>query len=155
MASLGEFGAALRELDDSAERDTFSFFGEEFTVSGEIPPMLMLQLGASATGKIEETEGLAAMWEALRCSLTVPARGDEAEDGKEFGRFYRTAVAKNADLETIMQLTFKLFEAQAGRPTRTASDSSGGPSSTSPSSKSSSSHPALAHLRPVSEALAG
>lgn len=163
MASLGEFGAAVRELGvDTRERDTFVFFGEEFTVHGEIPSVLMLQLGASATGKIEETEGLAAMWEALRCSMTKPANGAIGEDGEpkaddpaEFSRFYKRAVAKYADLQEIMQLTFKLFEAQSGRPTKGASASSPGQSSTSPSSSPSSTHPALAHLRPVSEVLAG
>ncbi len=155
MASLGEFGAALRELDEDRERDTFTFCGDEFTVEGEIPSMLMLQLGASATGKIEESEGLAAMWGALRCSLTTPANGDKAEDDAGFKRFYKTALDRQAEIETIMQLTFKLFEAQAGRPTKVASDSSGGPRVASQSSSRSSSHPALAHLRPVSEVLAG
>lgn len=160
MASLGDFSAALAELDPDAEKDTFTFFGEEFEVAGPIPTMLAMQLGASATGKISEAEGLAAMWESLRCSLTVPAH--TGEDGTEvpendsaFTRFYQTAVAKRADPPTLMRLVFKLFEVQGGRPTQAAPDFSPGPQSTSPSSRSLSTHPEYAHLRPVSEVLAG
>jgi hypothetical protein len=107
--------------------------------------MLMLQLGAAASGKIDESEGLAAMWEALRCSLGADA----------FAQFYKAAVAKRADLEGLMRLTFRLFEAQDGRPTEAVPGSQPGPPTTSPSSSDSSTHPALAHLRPVSEILAG
>ena len=143
MADLGEFGAALRELE--GERDTFSFFGERFTVSQDIPPMLMLQLGAAATGKVEESEGLAAMWEAMRCSL-----GDD-----EFARFYKLAVSKRADLESLMRLTFKLFEAQGGRPTQEPQGSSPGLSTTSLSPSGSSSRWEDKGLRPISSVLAG
>lgn len=144
MSDLGAFGAALKEFDRSAEPDTFTFFGERFEVIGEIPPMLMLQLGASATGKIGESEGLAAMWEAMRTSL-----GDES-----FARLYKLAVEMRADLDSLMRLVFALFEGQAGRPTEAASDSQPGPPTTSKSSSGSSTHQAaLAHMRPVSEVM--
>lgn len=163
MSHLGSFGAAVRELDP-ASLDTFEFFGEEFTVTGVIPSMLMLQLGASATGKIEEAEGLAAVWEAMRCSLTTPEKqvtGNDGvttvpADGSEFSRFYKLAVAHCCELEDLMRLTNALFEAQSGRPTEGPQGSLPGPSSTSPSSSTSSStHPALAHLRPVGQVLDG
>lgn len=153
MRHLGSFGAAVKEADPNAERDTFDFFGEKFTVHGIIPPVLMLQLGAAASGKIEESEGYAAMWEALRCSLTQPEReeADELgelkkipEDGSQFDRFYKLAVSKRDDIEDLMKLAFALFEAQAGRPTGEQSTSSVGPLTTSPSSNASSStRPAL------------
>lgn len=161
MASLGEFGAAMHELDKSAERDTFSFFGEEFTVVNDIPPMLMLQLGAAATGKIDDAEGLAACWEALRTCLDEPdleeanKKDDQPEPVQQFNDFYKLAVSKRAELESIMKIIFKLFEAQSGRPTVLAPVSSAGPPTTSPSSNSSSTHPALAHLRPVDDLLTG
>ena len=155
MADLGDFEAAVREVDPAAEQDTFRFCGEHFTVAGEIPPMLMMQLGAAATGKIDEAEGFAAMWEALRCSLTVPEQGDTPADKTPFDRLYKLAVSQGVDLQVVMRLVFKLFEAQGGRPTKRALDSSPGASSTSPSTSPSSTHPALAHLRPVSEVLAG
>ena len=145
MASLGDFGAALRELDPNREKDTFTYFGETFVVEGDIPAMLMLQLGAAVSGKVEESEGTAAMWEALRCSL--------GNDG--FARLYKLAVDKRESLDGIMRLVFRLFEVQGGRPTEQAPDSSAGLPGTSPSSRPSSSHPGLAHLRPVSEVLAG
>ena len=162
MARLGEFGAAQKEY--TGERDQFGFFGEEFTVTGSIPPMLMLQLAASATGKIEEAEGMAAMWEALRTSLTAPevvrpAHDDETpdengnitvpENGDQFNRLYRIAVEKKCEIEPLMRLVFALFEAQGGRPTQPVSASSPGLSPTSPSSSDSATHPALRHLTPV------
>lgn len=169
MGHLGEFGAAAREL--VGEKDEFGFFGETFTVVGSIPSVLMLQLGASATGKIDETDGLAAMWEALRCSLTTPKT--TAEDGSEveadpvqFNKFYKLAVENSCELDGIMRLVFALFEAQGGRPTQPVSASSPGQPPTSLSSSTSSTpagsafqpgppvrieHPALSHLRSVDE----
>lgn len=163
MGHLGSFGAAVKELDPSS-LDTFDFFGETFTVSGVIPSMLMLQLGASATGKIEEAEGLAAVWEAMRCSLTTPEQqitnADGVTtipaDGSEFSRFYKLAVAHCCELEDLMRLTNALFEAQSGRPTEGPQGSSPGPSATSPSSSTSSSPPpGFAHLTPVARVLDG
>ncbi len=144
MGHLGSFAAAKRELSRT-EHDTFDFGGETFKVTGDIPAMLMLQLAASTTGKIGEAEGLASMWEALRCCL-----GDEG-----FNKLYRLAVDWNADLEDVMKLVFALFEAQGGRPTGAASDSPPGPSSTSQSANISSITPGHPPLRPISEVLAG
>lgn len=157
--NLGEYGAAMRELDPEAACDTFTFFGEEYQVVGGIPAMLMLQLGAASSGKIEESEALAAIWEALRLSLDEPDREvapGQPKPVKQFGRLYKAAVAKRCELEPLMRLAFALFEAQdESRPTEAAPDSGPGPLSTSPSSRSLSSHPEYAHLRPVSEVLAG
>ncbi|WDZ87184.1 hypothetical protein [Micromonospora cathayae] len=164
MAHIGTFAAARREVNPVAEKDTFDFCGEAFTVEDTIPSMLMIQLGASATGKIEEQEGLGAMWEAMRVSLTVPARtelvdGQEAtvpEDGSQFDRFYRLAVAHRVDLEDLMAVAMALFQAQAGRPTEQRPTSPDGSLSTSTSSNTSPSpHPALQGLTPVAQVLAG
>src|SRR5215212_5385699 len=154
---IGEFGAAKREL--AGERDDFVFCGEVFVIHQQMPAVLMLQLGASATGKIDETEGFAAIWEAMRISLTIPAHtndlGEEvAENPDQFNRWYKLAVSTGQELEPLMRLVMALFEAQSGRPTEQALASSPGQSRTSPSSSVSStqvapSHPALARLRPV------
>lgn len=161
MAFLGDFGAAVKELDPNAERDTFGFFGEKFKVVDELPPMLVFQLAASMTGKVDETEGMAAMWEALRVSL-----GDD-----EFSRFYKLAVAKKADIQSLMELVMNLFQASGGeRPTAQVPDLPTGQSATSPSSSTSVStpqvsgevvevhddrDPSVPHLVPVSKVLAG
>lgn len=160
MSHLGSFGAAMREIDPEAEKDTFDFFAESFTVYGNIPPVIMLQLGAAATEKIEETEGLGAMWEAMRCSLTKPEHEKDGEkvaaDASQFQRWYKLAVSKCDELEDLMELAMKLFQAQAGRPTGQRSTSADGSLPTSTSSKSSpSTHPAFANYRPVAEVLAG
>lgn len=131
-----------------------------------MPAVLMLQLGASVSGKIDETEGFAAIWEALRVSLTVPeyhrlAATDEYDDADEnkmilvpvddspFRKLYGLAVDNGVELEDMMKLVMGLFEAQSGRPTRQASASSGGPPSISPSSSTSS------HLRSVDSLIRG
>lgn len=166
MGHLGSFGAALKELDPNVAKDTFDFFGETFTVVGVIPSMLMLQLGAATTGKIDDQEGLGAMWEAMRLSLTTPEHQDTEfpsgnvtvvpADEAQWVKFFRLAVTKNCDLEPLIELSMKLFEAQAGRPTEEPRGSLPGQSITSPSSSVSSSvHPAFAHLTPVQSVLAG
>lgn len=156
MAHLGSFGAALREIDPAAERDTFEFFGEKFTVEGVMPEILRFQLSATLVGGDTGTNGMAAMWGALRAALTKPGADGGREDDSQFDRFYRLAVARKANTDSLMDLAFRLFEVQAGRPTVEPQGSSAGSSTTSPSaSTSSSTHPALAHLRPVNEVLAG
>lgn len=157
MGHLGDFGAAIKELDPNAEKDTFTFFGEKFELVDELPPMLMFQLAASMTGKVAETEGMGAMWAALNISL--------GED--EFNRFYKISVSQKADIPSLMELVMNLFQASGGeRPTVQVSDSPTGLSPTSPSSNTSPSVPQAfgvephdattpTYLRPVGEVLAG
>ena len=160
MTSLGTFGAAVREFDPGSERDTFDFFDETFTVEGVIPPMLTLQLGAAITGSIRDTEGRAAMWQAMRSALTTPARGtgDGATpaDDTQFDRFYELAVANRCDLTELMRLVFHISAAQAGRPTEQRPTSQPGPLPTSLSSNSPASPtPDSPVFRSVDEVLAG
>ncbi|GAA3781134.1 hypothetical protein [Micromonospora maritima] len=160
MAHLGTFGAAQREARAYTDPDTFEFCGERFEVKGEIPPMLMLQLGAAASEKIEQTEGMAALWEAVRCSLTVPEREVDGEtrpaDPSEFQRFYRLAVSHSVPLEELIRLAMALFELQGGRPTEQRPASAGGPLPTSTPSRSSSSVPPVwPGMTPVDQVLAG
>ncbi|MFI5833215.1 hypothetical protein ACIA5A_06010 [Micromonospora sp. NPDC051300] len=160
MANLGSFGAAIREADPRAEADVFDFCGEQFTVVGKLPPMLMVQLGAAATGKIDEQEGLGAIWEAMRCSLTVPERLADGvsvpADPSAFGRFYRLAVERCVEVDDLIALTMALFEAQAGRPTEQRPDSPVGSLPTSTSSNTSPSpSPAWPGMTPVGQVLAG
>jgi hypothetical protein len=143
MASLGTFGAAVREFDPDGERDTFDFFGETFVVEGVIPAMLHIQLGAALAGKINEIDGNAAMYEAMHCALTKPERQvngkTEPVDESQFDQFFRLAVQKRCDLDDLLALVFKLFGAQAGRPTEQRPTSQPGSLPTSTNSKSSAS----------------
>lgn len=130
MGSLGDFGAAVKELDPTTEKDSFTFFGETFEVVEELPAVLILQVGAFMTGKVDESEGMGAMWSALEISL-----GE-----KEFARFYKLALAKRADVQVLMELVMAIFQAVGGeRPTVQVLDSPVGESPTSPSSSTSSS----------------
>lgn len=174
MGHLGDFGAAVKELDPNAPRDTFGFFGEKFEILDELPPMLIFQLAAGMTGKVDETEAMGAMWAALNVALDEPDLDPWTGDGedprpapkKQFTTFYKLAVAKRADIQSLMELVMTLFQASGGeRPTASAPDSVVGPSTTSPSSNTSSSAPqvfggdqrdlSVPHLRPLSEVLAG
>ena len=156
MADLGAFGAAIKELDPDAEKDTFTYFGEKFEIVAALPPILMFQLAASMTGKVDETEGMGALWEAFRLAL-----GDDA-----FNRFYRIAVERRDSNEGLMTVAMAIYQNDAGRPTVQPSDSSDGQSSASPSSSPSSTATDLAPLGlvgssepndfiPVSRILAG
>lgn len=165
---IGEFGAAKREL--SGEKDDFVFCGELFDVQQPMPPVLAIQLGAAVSGKIDETEGYAAVWEAFRISLTVPefhrlAATDEWEDAEEdadgnkiirvpeddalFRKWVGLATRNHVELDELIKLVMGLFEAQTGRPTRQAPGSSAGQPSISPSSNTSS------HLRSVDSLIRG
>ena len=128
MADLGAFGAAIKALDPAAEKDTFTYFGEKFEIVSDLPPMLMFQLAASMTGKVDETEGMGALWEAMRIAL-----GDD-----EFNRLYKIAVDKRDSTEGLMTLVMAIYQNDAGRPTVQPSDSSDGLSTISPSSSPSS-----------------
>lgn len=164
MPHLGSFGAAVRELDPDGDRDTFDFFGEQFTVHGTLPPVLQIQLGAAGSGNIEEAQGLAAIWEIMRCCLTKPKRvvaefdpetrkpKVEPEDPAQFHKWFKLAVDNKCQLEELMKLTMALFEAQAGLPTDGQSTSSGGVPTTSPNSNGSSSTPPE-RMIPVGELL--
>lgn len=157
MGHLGDFGAAVKELDPNAEKDTFNFFGEKFEIIAELPPMLIFQLAASMTGKVGETEGMGAMWSALEIGL----------GGEEFNKFYKLALDNRADIETLAELVMALFQASGGeRPTVQVSTSPIGQSPTSPSLNTSPSIPPAfggephdattpSYLRPVGEVLAG
>ena len=151
MAYLGDFGAAVNELDPSAEKDSFAFFGEKFEIIAELPAVLILQVGAFMTGKVDDTEGMGAMWSALDISL-----GEE-----EFARFYKLALTKRANVQSLMELVMSIFQASGGeRPTVQAPDSLVGPPPTSQSSNLSAStpqdsgadrDPSVPHLVPVSQ----
>lgn len=157
MAHLGDFGAAVKALDPNQEKDTFTYFGESFEIVDALPPMLVFQLAAAMTGKVDETEGMAALWELFRIAL--------GDDG--FNRLYKLAVNKRDSTEDLMQVAMSIYQNDAGRPTVQPSVSSDGPSNTSPSTSPSSTTTAsepmlelvgrdgLDDLVPVSRILAG
>lgn len=156
MASLGSFGAAIREQDPDAERDTFEFFGETFTVAGDIPAIIELQMSAAIAGKLSGVEGDAAVYAALRSALVAdPAEGEQPDIG-QWDRFCRIAATNRVGPEALTELVLTIVAAQAGRPTVQRSTSDGGslPTSTS-SSPSASDSPASPGLKSVDDLLAG
>lgn len=158
MAKIGSFGAAVREIEPDAERDTFDFCGEEFTVHGAIPPMLMLRLGASMAGEMGVIESNAVVYKALRLALTIPA--DTAEktpaDTSQFDRFQELAEAKACHFDELARLVFALVGIQIAFPTEPQPTSQDGLQATSGDSNSSASAtPASGGLRSVDEVLGG
>lgn len=156
MASLGSFRAAVREQDPDVERDTFEFYGDTFTVVGDVPAILELQMSAAIAGKASGVEGDAAVFASLRAALVAtPKDGDEADTG-QWDRFYRLAADNRVGPETLTELVLTIIAAQAGRPTvqRSASDGGSLPTSTS-SSPSVSDSPASPGLKSVDDLLAG
>lgn len=154
---LGDFGAAIKELDPNQEKDTFNFFGETFEVVEQMPPILVFEVGQAMGGHGNENDAMTAMWRTLKVSL-----------GDGFQRFYELAITKKADERSLMELVMSLFEATGGeRPTVQVPDSPIGQSPTSPSSSTSVStapvsgevvlthDPSVPHLVPVSRVLAG
>jgi hypothetical protein len=144
VASLGSFGAAVREYDpDGFEPDTFEFCGETFTVRGTIPSMLHLAVAAAWSGKVTGLEGDGSMFDALRHALTVPERKADGKtipaDASEWERFYQMAIEKDVEAEWLTAVLFNIMASENGRPTVRRSTSSTGSSPTSTSSSSSSS----------------
>lgn len=143
MASLGSFGAAVREHDPAVDPDTFDFCGQTFTVHGQIPGMLELTISAALAGKVSGVDGDAALYEALRIALTVPGRETDGKkipaDASQWERFYRLAIDQRAEGELLTALVLNIVGAQVGRPTERRSTSQPGPSPTSTSSNSSAS----------------
>lgn len=143
MASLGSFGAAAREYDPGAERDDFEFFGETFVVHQEIPAMIELTITAALAGKATGQQGDAAMWEALRIALTIPAHTADGKtvpaNDEQWDRFYALAVRRGASSEDLSRLALSIAGFQIGRPTEQRPTSSDGSLPTSTSSNSSSS----------------
>lgn len=141
MAKLGSFGAAVRELDPDAERDTFDFFDSEFTVHGVIPPILMLRLGAFMAGELGDIEANAVVYKALRRALTIP--GDPSTktrpDLSEFDRFEELALTRMCSTEELIRLVFSLVGIQIAFPTEQPPTSPDGQLPTSESSNSSAS----------------
>ena len=157
MASLGAFGAAKREYEPAiAEPDTFDLCGETFTVKGTIPGMVHLTVAAAFSGKVGGVDFAAALLEAIRHALTVPATDGEAEDESEWLRFYELAVEQDVETTELRNLAYALVGADTGRPTVRRSGSSTGSSATSTSSNSSSSDsPASPDSSPDDPASAG
>jgi hypothetical protein len=151
VAHLGDFAAAKREFDPTAERDTFTFCGEEFEVESALPGILTFELGAAVTGKMAEESAVGAMYEALYVSL-----GDEG-----YRRFRALAVENRVEIDDLLRVVFSALGQVTGRPTVQPADSSAGLQNTSPSSSTSASTSpdsqdrSVPHLVPVAEILAG
>lgn len=160
MGSLGSFGAAVREFDPAAEKDTFDLFGETFTVHDTVPPMLMLQLGAAMTGKIGRFQSNGAVWQIFESALSIPEHQEDGKtvpaDNSQFAKFHELAVRKRCDNDTLIDLVWSIIAAQAGKAEEQQPTSPPGSGTGSTSSSSSASgSPDSPRLRPVDEVLGG
>lgn len=131
MASIGEFGAARREVEASDERDTLTLCGVEFTVADAIDPLAVLEFGEVAASGVdgESPEGMKAMLALIR----------NAVDESEWPRFRTVIRQHRPSIEVLMELSMAVIQRATGRPTERPSDSSDGSSPTGASSKAPSS----------------
>ena len=131
MANLGEFGAAARDAAPDGEPDTFTFYGETFTVKQRIPSMPMLRFAdvAQRGAQAEELEGMAAMYRLITSCIVT----------EDVARFEQTADEHDCDAEELMEVCGTLYRAVAGRPTQRPSASADGSSTTTESSRAPSS----------------
>jgi hypothetical protein len=153
MATLGSFGAAVREYEQDSDRDTFDFFGEEFTVTSVVPPIVLLKCCAGMAGELNGVQADAAMYEALRYALIVP--GDRP-DRSEWERFYALAADRKASGDSLASLVLNIMGAQAGKDLEPLPGSpDGSPTASTNSNSSSSDTPDSSHMIPVDEFLGG
>lgn len=158
MAKLGSFGAAMRELDPEVEKDTFDFFGTEFTVVGVMPAMVVLRLGALLAGELNDIEANAVTYQALKYILTKP--GDPSvgtrPDSSQFDLFEDLATERMCDTNELIRLLYSVLGYQISFPTEQPPTSPDGQLPTGENSNSSASDtPASGRLRSVDEVLAG
>lgn len=131
MGSLGEFGTAARDVDPDLEPDTFTFYGETFTVKPQVSAMPLLKFAdvAQRGTQAEELEGMAAMYRLITSCIV----------DDDVARFEKVADDHDCQADELMEVCGKLYVAIAGRPTQRPSVSADGSSTTSESSKESSS----------------
>jgi hypothetical protein len=131
MASLGEFGSAVREADPDRERDTIQLCGVEFTVAERVDPLAAMEFAEAAAngGDTNSMGGMAAMLSLIRGSI----------DEGDWPRFRSVVRQHRPDAEVLMELAMACLSRDAGRPTQQVSDSLPGPPPTSESSKAPSS----------------
>ncbi len=157
MASLGSFGAAVREFEPDGDRDTFDFFDQTFTVEAAVPSVVLLKFCAGLVGQLSGIETDATMYELLRHTLTKPAaKPDEKPDRTQWERFYELAAEKKCASDDLITLVLAIAGAQAGKEReRSATSEGGSPPAGTSSNGSASDSPASGRLVPVDQALAG
>lgn len=124
---IGEFEAAVKEVDPDREPDTFKLEGHTFTVSDE-PNLIALGMfarEARAGVDSNDMEGLAVLIDTI-ASLVIP------EDEE---RFLSLAARRRVQPDLLLKIMNAVMEAQAGRPIEPSSDSSDGRSPIGVSSK--------------------
>jgi len=106
---------------------TVEFFGEQFTLSGEISEFALLEFAdaADSGGDGDSMAGMAAILRLLRECV--------AED--DWARFRKTARTKKAKSDDLLTVIKAAMEAQTEHPTGRPSDSSDGPAAIEPKSE--------------------
>lgn len=153
MAKLGSFGAAMREYAPDAERDTFDFFGETFTVEGVIPSLVLMKICAGMAGELNGVEQDAAVYEALRHALTT---GGDKPDRTQWERFSTLAAERKCASDNLVSLALSIMGAQSGKDTAPLPTSApGSPDTSTPSNSSASDSPGSDRMVPIDELLDG
>jgi hypothetical protein len=157
MASLGSFGAAVREIEPDGERDTFELFGETFTVEAAVPSVVLMKFCAGLVGQLSGIETDATMYELLRHALTKPPAKEGAKpDASQWERFYELAASRKCKSDDLITLVLAIAGAQAGKEHGQSPTSEGGSQSVGTSSNGSAlDSPDSGGLIPVDQLLGG
>lgn len=150
MANFGDFTRYTQVYDEAtadvpAEAGTFTWFGAEIRIRGEIGLMPLMRFSAAASRGLnsDDIEGLAALYRVLESSI----------DERDWSTFRDLAEENNIDGDVLVDVVGGIIAELAGRPTKRLSDSSDGQPTASSTSRPVSSSP-VAVPRSVEEKVA-
>jgi hypothetical protein len=144
VPDLGDFSdfEAAADLAEQVEPDTFTIYGQQFTVAEQVSgiPLMRLAKVAATSDQIlkhgtpeeiaaAEMTGLGAMYDFLE-QVLIPG---------DFDRFCHVATAHRMSDEALYKIGQHLYGVISSRPTTRQSNSSSGQPPTSPDSKPTSS----------------
>lgn len=120
--------------------ETVECMGERYLIGDKVGLMPLMRFASASKAGIDsnEMEGLVAMYDMLRDCI-------HADD---WDRFERDMTAKRAEGDDLMPVVGRVIEMLTARPTKRASDSSPGPSST-PGPSTAGSSPQVPPVRRI------
>ena len=136
--SIGEFGAAVAEVEEPDERLTFTIGSDksEFYVTNDLGFIPFGQFAQAATNGLDtaDMEGAAAVMDMMH-DMIDDNPGDGKKDSErtaeqEWARFKQVCRTHKITMDVLLEVIGAVFTAESGRPTEQPSDSSDGQSKT-------------------------
>lgn len=117
MGNLGDFKAAVREVDPDREPEYFILEGERFELAEGVSALPLMELAGSAGPDKSNAEAAVTVLRFLEAIL---------KDGDEWQRFRATCQKHRVSADVLSDITSAITEALSGRPTSRLSDSPSG-----------------------------